>query len=543
MSSFDRETTSYTCPSGQRLFNCGHWAAWRNTYGGYGTTTNCQPKGSGRMWATGTCFKETSCSAGQYRSGASCKDCPTNKYGGGGTSTSCSSCPSGKGTAGETKRTTYSDCFCGSGKYYHGHPYNSCRSCPTGYFSSNKSDSCSACPHGKTTTGTGRSSADYCYCKPGLYLSGGQCIGCPQNKYSGVGDSCSSCPSGKGTGGRTAQTSPNDCYCNAGTAWNGRQCVTCGANKYSSATSNSCSSCASGKYTNGKTGQSSCENTPSPTRTPTRTPTKHPTGTPTSSHPTKPGCWVHITDGYCKSNQNHVALADFIPDIYGREHFNTYYDRNACLTHRRNQYKSYCGVHQNKVIMIWNDPCAADVESESQAAFDEIRNNAAQNHGKKISFSNFGWKEAASKCSTGASSVRHKRRKVFTDLVKRIANFLVDVEEAGMPAKFVNRAKGKYEMKVQRARKNKTKRNSPSGKVQCEEADVDLRLEGAYDVVLDEAGDSALACLGKRPIANMDFVSEGVYNKKCWNREAGLWGPVTEVRDGDEFACSGYDFF
>ena len=199
------------------------------------------------------CLAMSTCTAGSYQQGKSCRKCPSGKsskagsasivqcftecragrYRSSPTSNYCASCPKGKSSA--SGSTSKKDCVsgCVAGKYkFSGSSY--CVSCPRGRFSSvsgveGKSFSvctvcktgqysakpaataCSKCPEGKTTFSlaysTYHDSAADCSrsvlkpCAAGKYALAGTCLGCPRGRYSskiGLTSSaqCAVCPVG-----------------------------------------------------------------------------------------------------------------------------------------------------------------------------------------------------------------------------------------------------------------------------------------------------------------------------------------------------------
>jgi len=239
-------------------------------------------------------------------------------------------------------------------------------------------------------------------------------------------------------------------------------------------------------------------------------------------------------------------LTDYQFDQYGKDHEDSYYTEAKCTGTRRQRFADYCGVPLSKVKAVWNDPCLADAETESSMALSGVAGKASGKEGQAISFSDFDFASAGAKCTGPAhkGKVAKKRKAAFKAALAVVSSFQVIMAEAGMPSKFVEKTTGKYsELKVRKSAQKTKNKASASGQEQCTEADVDLRDAGAYDVVLEAAGDEALACLGKRPIATLAYVSEGAYSKTCWDPASKAWGPAVQVVDGDEFVCSGYDFF
>jgi len=149
----------------------------------------------------------------------------------------------------------------------------------------------------------------------------------------------------------------------------------------------------------------------------------------------------------------------------------------------------------------------------------------------------------------GQTQTRRKRKEAFKALQAVlddvIAGFVMAVEEARMPDRFRQKATHhRFSDLIVRKAKRKHKK-SQNGKRQCEEADIDLKDPGAYDVTLDDTGDEALACVGHRPISKLVKTGAVTYDKYCWvgNIYRGGWGTAEAVSEGDEYHCHKFDFF
>lgn len=259
--------------------------------------TACQ---SGYTLSNGTCIKKT-CGAGQYLSGNTCVSCPAGTYmtSTSHSNTSCTSCPSGQSTpitgaavssaclpmcptsgvtlvapggsqpgcnktlcvsvAGSEAKGYCSSCTdgytltstktcvksCGQGQYYSN---GTCSSCPVGTYmatSNHQNTSCTPCPSGYTTAGTGAIASSACNvptsCASGSYLNGASCATCA-SKY---GDNCTTCTASACT------------YCKAGYYASAGSCVACPVGSYSTGGATSCTTCPTGSTTLNTTSTSS----------------------------------------------------------------------------------------------------------------------------------------------------------------------------------------------------------------------------------------------------------------------------------------------
>jgi len=190
------------------------------------------------------------------------------------------------------------------------------------------------------------------------------------------------------------------------------------------------------------------------------------------------------------------------------------------------------------------------VADEQPGKIDTIKARGKNKRGQKFSFADIGL-GSMSRCSD--SQIQAKRQEVFKAVIQGmkevsssgLISFKLGLSEAAMPHKFKTKASnvGVADMDV-RVSKKKFKK-SGSGKAQCEEADVDLRDAGAYDVVMESVDDDALACVGKRPISKLVKKSATSYHKYCWTGNAmfGSWSPAEMVQTGDEYTCGKFEFF
>ena len=199
----------------------------------------------------------TSCTAGHYLDGRTCKLCPAGSISQGGTVTSCTPCKDGEYTTADRKACK----ACPAGSYCENGQKTTC---PKGYYCLGGKNPKKICDANTYNTSTGQSSCDKvcsgarqivrddhtgCVscnmkeaanethtacevkCQPGEYAKGKECPKCEEGYY---------CPDGKGRrnckNGFTSKvgaTQENQCkVCNAGTYEISGKCIDCPAGSY-----------------------------------------------------------------------------------------------------------------------------------------------------------------------------------------------------------------------------------------------------------------------------------------------------------------------
>ena len=165
--------------------------------------------------------------------------------------------------AGETSVGGGQSCVCAAGYYA---AEGTCSPCEADTYKEGAGDalSCTPCPDGGATAGTGATSSsdctcptnselnsagNACECAPGYYGSGGACAVCGAGTYKGTAGNalgCTSCPAGASTGG-TGSTSFSDCACPTNSELNsaGDACE-CIVGYFGSG--GSCTACGLGSY-------------------------------------------------------------------------------------------------------------------------------------------------------------------------------------------------------------------------------------------------------------------------------------------------------
>lgn len=206
----------------------------------------------------------------QYKDG-SCTPCGNGFYQPDSGKTYCLACAVGK-TTNEINATSDTQCFdtCQDGYYLTAS--GSCLPCPVGtYRKRGQTLQCIACQAGYVTPSTGSTDASQCtirVCAAGQYVSGIDCLACPQNTYRTLATTnCTQCPSNTRTDGTGAQTL-EECkfYCTAGqfvsNATGTNTCVPCARDYYKVATdyySRSCLKCPDIKPRTAGTGSTSVD--------------------------------------------------------------------------------------------------------------------------------------------------------------------------------------------------------------------------------------------------------------------------------------------
>jgi len=204
------------------------------------------------------------------------------------------------------------------------------------------------------------------------------------------------------------------------------------------------------------------------------------------------------------------------------------------------------------------DKCTLTLAKEQPSALAVVKNRGKSNgrgFGRRllakpmVGMAEFGLK-AMTRCSYAQK--RKKRQEAFKSIIAGMKEtgdtapaWKTPLDDAPMSSKFRSKASvlGVNDLDVGVA-KRKLKKNGNGAEV-CEEADIDLRNAGAYDVVIEDAGDEALACLGKRPISKLVKKTETTYDKYCWNGHPkfGSWSAAAEVPEGAEYMCGRFEFF
>jgi hypothetical protein len=301
-------TACLACPRG--TFSVGNAAPCTacpiNTFAaseGSAACTDC-PAGTATVAAgTNSSFGCVACAPGSYSvgTGDSCTACPVNTIGNLGTlagSSDCVRCSAGSDTRGLTGRTTCTACpagqtSAGTGDVCAPCPAGTisvsgglCTPCPPNTFSVAGSETCTMCSAGSDTRGANASTtaAACLLCAPGQFSTGtgDACAACPINTYSAVGasagaTSCLACPAGTDTTGSTGNTDIGACLaCPAGQISLGTldSCFDCGQGTYADAPFGaiSCVPCPVGTYSSAFGGSSQSACTPCPVGSATVTP-------------------------------------------------------------------------------------------------------------------------------------------------------------------------------------------------------------------------------------------------------------------------------
>lgn len=364
-------------------------------------------------------------------------------------------------------------------------------------------------------------------CSAGRYESGRSCHDCGANTYSSAAwTSCRNCPNGQYSGA----TSSGCAWCPAGKtgAGAGRGCSTCTEGKFGAGSATGCQDCAAGHIAGSNS--ASCA---------------------------KCGAGKYKESGNkctsCPSNASHSS------------------DHSTCVCN-----EGYAGDGFTCI-----DKCTMDLEDELGDAFTNLKGRAAAaGKGGKISMADFGLGNM-DRCS--AAQVAKKSKQAMKQIVagfvqaaqlsseppaiglsvtrdtrdnqakaakfggkfrirEEVPEFDVELDEVFMPEKFKGKANklgvSKLKMMVVRT---KTAAESDPAEDQCFEKDIDLAAKGLYDVMLENDGDTALACRGDKPVAKLSFDGVSVYTKKCWTGSA--WDAEQPVEEGGEFTCDQQEFF
>jgi len=377
---------------------------------------------------------------------------------------------------------------CQSGKYQSRWHSTSCSTCPSGQIHQGSRSGCSSCGTGKYESG--RTSCKTC--QSGKYQDGGaktSCKACPAGQiHQSARRGCSQCGAGKY---ESSHTSCKNCPAgksSAAASDHSNDCKTCAAGYYSSA-GGTCKSCGSGKYSS--SGWGSCKTCPANS----------------SPNEGKTSCTCHSDyhqDGLTCTDKCTLTLATFNPGALG-----------TVKTRAKNKAKG-----RRLLAPEW------------------------------MSVSELGLASMGDKCTF--AQLRSKRKEAMKEIAAGMKEegvvtpaWQTSLADVAMPNKMKNKADTlniiDIHMRMSKLKFNKNQ----DGKKQCEEADVDLRNAGAYDIMMDLIGDEALACVGKRPVSKLVKKTSTTYDKYCWNGNPakGSWGQAGEVQEGDEYTCGNFDFF
>lgn len=150
----------------------------------------------------------------------------------------CTQCPHRKTTEHGVNASSIDDCLCEPGSFLSNGTQN-CDLCEAAYYKNYIGNGiCTACPDDKITAGPGSTTREECQCPPGEYLtSNGECTYCDVGSYKNtVGNqACSRCPANMTTT-NSRSVSLQDCVCLAGFRSVEGTCEACPAGSYSNTT-------------------------------------------------------------------------------------------------------------------------------------------------------------------------------------------------------------------------------------------------------------------------------------------------------------------